>query len=154
VSRSARAATPSAGDLRLEGEVVGLWFEIQARLEGHFAALAAEYRLSAVQAKVLLILQPEGAMTMRALAGGLQYDASNMTGVVDRLEDMGMVRRQSQPNDRRARAVVLTEEGQRVRVAFWKKLTSRSGPLGGLNSHDLTNLRALLRSALRDEVRL
>jgi DNA-binding MarR family transcriptional regulator len=152
VSRSARAATPS--DLRLEGEVVGLWFEIQARLEGHFAALAAEYRLSAVQAKVLLILQPEGAMTMRALAGGLQYDASNMTGVVDRLEDMGMVRRQSQPNDRRARAVVLTEEGQRVRVAFWKKLTSRSGPLGGLNSHDLTNLRALLRSALRDEVRL
>ncbi len=76
---------PRSEHLRLEGEVVGLWFEMQARLESHFTELAAQYRLSAVQAKVLLLLQPDGAMTMRAIAGQLQYDASNLTGVVDRL---------------------------------------------------------------------
>ena len=142
------AVGPASVHLRLEGEVVGLWFEMQGRLQGHFTALAAEYGLSAVQAKVLLQLQPQGAMTMRTLARELQYDASNLTGVVDRLEEMGMVRRQPQPLDRRAKGVVLTDEGQRVRQAFWERLTSKSGPLGRLDSRDLTSLRGLLRSAL------
>jgi hypothetical protein len=44
--------------------------------------------------------------------------------------------------------VVLTDEGRRVRQAFWEKLTSKSGPLGRLTSRDLTSLRGLLRSAL------
>jgi DNA-binding MarR family transcriptional regulator len=122
---------------------------MQARLETHFTELAAQHGLSAVQAKVLLQLQPDGAVTMRALAGQLRYDASNLTGVVDRLEEMGSVRRQPQPTDRRAKRVVLTAEGQRLRQAFWERLTNKSGPLGRLNSRDLTNLRVLLRTAVR-----
>lgn len=136
--------------LRLEGEVVGLWFEMQARLEAHFTELAGKYGLSAVQAKVLLLLQPDGAITMRTLAGQLQYDASNLTGVVDRLEEMGAVRRQPHPSDRRAKGVVLTDEGRRLRLEFWQRLTNNTGPLGRLNSRELNSLRVLLRSALRD----
>src|ERR1700694_4026648 len=102
-----KTAKPSSEHLRLEGEVVGLWFEMQARLEAHFTELASQYKLSAVQAKGLLLLQPDGAMTMRAIAGQLEYDASNLTGVVDRLEELGAVRRQPHPSDRRAKGVVL-----------------------------------------------
>jgi len=149
MSPSRKRASPPSEHLRLEGEVVGLWFEMQARLETHFTELAAQHGLSAIQAKVLLQLQPDGALTMRALAGQLQYDASNLTGVVDRLEEMGAVRRQPQPNDRRAKRVVLTADGQRLRQAFWERLTNRSGPLGSLNSRDLTSLRVLLRTAMR-----
>jgi DNA-binding MarR family transcriptional regulator len=134
--------------LRLEGEVVGLWFEMQARLQTHFTDLASEHGLSAVQAKVVSQLQPDGAITMRNLAGQLQYDASNLTGVVDRLEALGLVRRQSHPSDRRAKGVMLTDEGMQVRQAFWQQLTNNSGPLGRLNSRQLANLRALLRSAM------
>jgi DNA-binding MarR family transcriptional regulator len=147
MAASAKRAAPAAEHLRLEGEVVGLWFEMEARLEKHFTELAARHGLSAVQAKVLLQLQPDAAVTMRALAGQLQYDASNLTGVVDRLEEMGAVRRQPQPNDRRAKGVVLTAEGQRLRKAFWERLTNKSGPLGSLNSRDLASLRTLLRRA-------
>lgn len=143
-----KTAKPSSEHLRLEGEVVGLWFEMQARLEAHFTELAAQYGLSAVQAKVLLSLQPDGAMTMRTLAGQLQYDASNLTGVVDRLEEVGAVRRQPHPSDRRAKGVLLTDEGQRVRRAFWERLTNNTGPLGRLNGRELTTLRGLLRSAM------
>jgi MarR family transcriptional regulator, organic hydroperoxide resistance regulator len=145
-----KTAKPSSEHLRLEGEVVGLWFEMQARLEAHFTELAAEYGLSAIQAKVLLTLQPDGAMTMRTLAGQLQYDASNLTGVVDRLEEVGTVRRQPHPSDRRAKGVLLTDEGQRVRRAFWERLTNNTGPLGRLNGRELTTLRGLLRSAMED----
>jgi MarR family transcriptional regulator, organic hydroperoxide resistance regulator len=138
--------------LRLEGEVVGLWFQMQARLEAHFTDLAAQYKLTAVQAKVLLLLLPDSPMTMRAIAGALQYDASNLTGVVDRLEEMGAVRRQPHPSDRRAKGVMLTAEGQRVRRVFWDRLTGNSGPLGRLNDRDLASLRRLLGSALRSPV--
>jgi DNA-binding MarR family transcriptional regulator len=141
--------TPGSEHLRLESEVVELWFEMQARLEAHFTELAGHYKLSAVQAKVLLTLQPDGALTMRAIAGRLQYDASNLTGVVDRLEEMGAVRRQPHPSDRRAKGVVLTAEGQRIRRVFWDRLTSNTGPLGRLNDHELISLRKLLGTALR-----
>jgi len=139
---------PGSEHLRLEGEVVGLWFEMQARLEAHFTVLAGQYKLTAVQAKVLLLLQPDGAMTMRAIAGQLQYDASNLTGVVDRLEEMGAVRRQPHPSDRRAKGVVLTTEGQRMRRSFWDRLTSNTGPLGRLNDRELVSMRRLLDTAL------
>src|SRR5712664_557113 len=139
----------AAEHLRLEGEVVGLWFQIQARLEAHFTDLAAQYGLSAVQAKVLLQLPADGTPTMRALAGQLQYDASNLTGVVDRLEAMGAVRRRPHPEDRRVKRVELTPEGRRLRQAFWEKLTNRSGPLGRLNSAELVSLRTLLVSAMQ-----
>jgi DNA-binding MarR family transcriptional regulator len=147
---------PDASDsdhLRLEGEVVGLWFEMQARLEAHFGELAAQYKLTAVQAKVLLVLQPETAMTMRSIAAALEYDASNLTGVVDRLEEMGAVRRQPHPGDRRAKGVVLTAEGQRMRRAFWERLTSNTGPLGRLRDGELVSLRRLLGTALRRPAR-
>jgi MarR family transcriptional regulator, organic hydroperoxide resistance regulator len=144
-----KARARGSDHLRLEGEVVGLWFEVQARLEGHFTELAAQYKLSAVQAKVLLMLQPENPMTMRSIAGVLQYDASNLTGVVDRLEEMGAVRRQPHPSDRRAKGVLLTAEGQRVRRAFWERLTGNMGPLGRLNDRELVSLRRLLDTALR-----
>ncbi len=145
-----KTTKPSSEHLRLEGEVVGLWFAMHARLEAHFTELAAQYGLSAIQAKALLTLQPDGATTMRTLAGRLQYDASNLTGVVDRLEEVGAVRRQPHPSDRRAKGVMLTDEGQRVRRAFWERLTNHTGPLGRLNGRELTTLRGLLRSAMQD----
>src|SRR5882762_11600750 len=114
MSPARKRASPPSEHLRLEGEVVSLWFEMQARLETHFTELAARHGLSAVQAKVLLQLQPDGALTMRALAGQLQYDASNLTGVVDRLEAMGAVRRRPHPEDRRVKRVELTPEGRRL----------------------------------------
>jgi hypothetical protein len=45
--------------------------------------------------------------------------------------------------------VELTDDGRRMRVAFWEKLTNRSGPLGRLSSRELTSLRSLLASAMR-----
>src|SRR5260221_10704828 len=133
VPKTTRAFKPAAEHLRLEGDVVGLWFEMQARLQAHFTDLAAQHDLTAAQAKVLMQLQPDAPVTMRNLAGQLQYDASNLTGVVDRLEDMKAVRRQAQPNDRRAKAVILPERGKRPGEGFWERLTSKRGAAGDLN---------------------
>jgi DNA-binding MarR family transcriptional regulator len=141
-------ATQESGQLGLVREVVGLWFAMQARLQGHFATLAAEHGLSAVQAKVLVQLDPEVAVSMRTLADRLQYDPSNLTTVIDRLEQRGAVRRRPDPNDRRVKGLLLTEEGVRLRGAFWERLVNDAGPMGHLGTSELASLRDLLRAAL------
>jgi DNA-binding MarR family transcriptional regulator len=142
------APRPATSQLRLVQEVVGLWVEMQSRLQAHFAALAAEHSLSAIQAKVLIQLDQDGAVTMRALADRLQYDPSNLTSVIDRLVELGAVQRRPDPRDRRVKGIVLTGKGLELRTAFWQRLVNEAGPLGGLGASELRQLRSLLRLAL------
>ncbi len=140
--------TPTTGHLRMVQEVIGLWVQMQSRLQEHFAALAAEHSLSAIQAKILIQLDPAGTVTMRALADRIRYDPSNLTTVIDRLEALGAVERRPDARDRRAKGLVLTDEGLSLRDAFWQRLSNEVGPLGGLDMKELAQLRSLLQLAL------
>ncbi len=140
----------AAGHLELVREVVGLWVQMQSRLQAHFATLAAEHSLSALQAKILVQLDQGGAVTMRALADRLQYDPSNLTTVIDRMEELGVLERRPDPRDRRVKGVVLTGAGLSLREAFWQRLVSEAGPLGALGPQQLAELRSLLHLALAD----
>jgi DNA-binding MarR family transcriptional regulator len=148
VASSVTAPEPASEHLRLVKEVIGLWVEMQARLETHFSALAAEQGLSALQAKLLGHLDGETPVSMRALALRLRYDPSNLTTVVDRLEERGALVRRPDPNDRRVKGLLLTDEGLRLRGAFWERLTNEVGPMGHLGAADLARLRDVLRVAL------
>ncbi|MDQ0753214.1 DNA-binding MarR family transcriptional regulator [Streptomyces africanus] len=74
-------------------------------------AAAALHGLTMTQAKMLILLRRQ-PLPMRALAGRLACDASNITGLVDRLEARGLVSRQADTADRRIKNVVATEEGR------------------------------------------
>ncbi len=89
---------------------------------------------------------------MRALASRLQYDPSNLTGVIDRLEALDAVRRQPDPKDRRVKGLILTPAGVRMRDPFWQQLINDAGPLGQLSVGELQHLRAILESALAEPV--
>ena len=52
---------------------------------------------------------------MSRLADTLSCDASNVTGLVDRLESRGLVRRQPSAEDRRVKVLQLTPAGSRLR---------------------------------------
>ncbi|MFR9798748.1 MarR family winged helix-turn-helix transcriptional regulator [Streptomyces sp. MS06] len=80
---------------------------------GEFTVAAASENLTASQGKTLTVLR-RGAASMSALATTLTCDASNMTGIVDRLEKRGLVRREPSPSDRRVKNVALTADGERV----------------------------------------
>src|SRR5579862_25110 len=86
-------------------ELLLRWFFAQrARLP----ALAAEFELSPVQCHVLRLMDPEGVVAMSRLAETLACDASNVTGLVDRLEARGLLERRPSAEDRRVRALALT----------------------------------------------
>jgi len=91
----------------------------------NFAVTAAGQELTLMQGKMLSVLRRP--MSMRALAELLGCDASNITGIVDRLETRGLVRRTADPADRRIKNVVLTDEGaeavRRIRAEMMQGLT-------------------------------
>lgn len=76
-----------------------------------FVAAAEGQGLTPTQAKVVLLMENGEALPMRAIAERLGCDPSNITGVVDRMEAHGFVRREVNPADRRVKNVVATEEG-------------------------------------------
>jgi DNA-binding MarR family transcriptional regulator len=100
--------------------------------------------LTTAQVKVLLRLTPGEATPMRRLAQQLDYDASNLTTVVDRLAARRALERQADPADRRVKALLLTADGERLRGQFWHNLVTDARPLAALNHSDLRTLTRLL----------
>ncbi|MEA2704289.1 MAG: hypothetical protein QOD63_2234 [Actinomycetota bacterium] len=91
-------------------ELVTAFMGTMNKLAGHFFARSAEFDLSPQQAKAFQALKQP--LSMGELAEHLFCDASNVTGIVDRLESRGLVERKPDPNDRRVKRLVLTPQGR------------------------------------------
>src|SRR5688572_12648282 len=78
--------------------------------------LAAELQLSPAQCHLLHLIEPDRPVAMGRLAETLACDASNVTGLVDRLEARGLLRRRPSDADRRVKVLVLTPTGSRLRA--------------------------------------
>jgi DNA-binding MarR family transcriptional regulator len=82
--------------------------------KGRFFAAINEFDLSPPQALALRHLEPGSPLPMSALAELLHCDNSNITGIVDRLEDRGLVERRAAAHDRRIKHLLVTEAGADV----------------------------------------
>jgi DNA-binding MarR family transcriptional regulator len=85
---------------------------------------------------------------MNELAEALACDASNVTGLVDRLEARGLVERRAAPGDRRVRTLVLTPDGIHVRARVIRGMSEPPPGIKGLSPEDQRALRDLLRRAI------
>jgi DNA-binding MarR family transcriptional regulator len=111
------------------------------------AARFAEIDMTMQSAHALHVLPPEG-ITMRALADELSCDASNVTGVVDRLEKRGLIERRSDEADRRVKCVHLTAAGRRMRERIEALFLTAPPAIAALSAEDQRTLRAILERAL------
>jgi DNA-binding MarR family transcriptional regulator len=132
-----RSADPSIEEL------VGLFFGVLNRMKQHFAERSAEFDLSFPQA--MAVRELEVPLSMRELADRLGCDASNVTGIVDRLEERGLLERQVLPGDRRVKRLVLTEEGRALREAHHQRLVADIPLVGGLSASDRKTFADILR---------
>lgn len=110
--------------------------------------LAAELELSAAQCHVLHVIEPGRPIPMRQLADTLACDASNVTGLVDRLEARGLVRRQPSPTDRRVRVLELTPAGVRLRTVLLDRMTEAPPALKRLSEREQQALARILSQLL------
>ena len=107
--------------------------------------IAAEFELSPVQCQVLHLVEPGQPISMRRIAETLACDASNVTGLVDRLESRGLVERRSSIEDRRIKVLGLTRAGSRVRSLLLKRLTQPPDALARLSAEEQRTLARILR---------
>ncbi len=66
------------------------------------------------QVHIMYTIQRNGEMTMSQLADMLNVSDSNATGLVDRMEERGLIVRDRVPEDRRVVVVKTTEAGERL----------------------------------------
>lgn len=113
---------------------------------------AEDADLSAVQCHVLHLIEPGRPLPMRRLAQTLACDASNVTGLVDRLEARGLVERRALAEDRRVKVIVLTPAGARLRTALLKRVTGQPHPLTRLSAQDQRALLRIMERLLDDRL--
>ena len=101
-----------------------------------------------MQSMALMHLRPDEPMTMSAMAHALKCDNSNVTGIVDRLEAVGLVERRAAEHDRRVKTLVITEKGAPRARRGRERASVPPPPLAGLSDEDADALRDILQRAL------
>jgi len=108
--------------------------------------LAAEYGLTSMQALTLLLVGSNEPRPMNVFSKLYGCDVSNITGIIDGLEQKGLVSRQTHPDDRRIKVIQLEPAGQKLRQKLAKELGSQSSSLfGGLSEHEMEQLMHLIQ---------
>jgi DNA-binding MarR family transcriptional regulator len=109
-------------------------------------AAGQEFDLSPPQTLVLRLL--DEPRPIGELAQLMHCDNSNLTGIVDRLSERGLVERTQAEGDRRVRLIALTAEGQRIREDLSRRLAEAPAALVALDEADQIQLRDILGRAL------
>lgn len=71
--------------------------------------------LTPIQGLLLIMLDPKKGKSMNHLSSLMVCDASNITGLVDRLEGRGLIERHTDPQDRRVKVINLSPAGTAMR---------------------------------------
>jgi DNA-binding MarR family transcriptional regulator len=126
-----------------KAELMDLFAVIGTAYFRDFAAVASRHGLTSVQAKALAAVLRE-PLPMRRLAELLACDASNVTGIVDRLEARGLIRREVSASDRRVKNVVATEAGREAVYDVRAEMQATHAALDDLSQGEREALYTLL----------
>jgi len=113
-----------------------------------WVALCAEFDLTPAQGHALRALDPARPVPMSMLAEALVCDASNVTGIVDKLESRGLIARQGTDHDRRVKQLAVTEQGRRIRDKLVAAVMNPPAAVAALPGDVKTRLTDLLRGLL------
>lgn len=131
-----------SADVEIDRDVCKLAHRFIQRLDIHVRRVAEELGITATQ--VVALRELSDPITARELAGRMVCEPSNVTFVLDRLEQQGLIERQPHPKDRRAKQIVLTPAGRRYRATVLDRLSTQS-PLAPLTAAQQETLRDLLQ---------
>lgn len=103
------------------------------------------YDLTPQQFGLLRFLWEEDGMTQVELSNRSQIDRTTIGGLIDRLEQSGLLRRLPHPDDRRAYRIVLTAEGKSLEAELTPLVEELHRKiLAPLTAEEVTTLTTLL----------
>jgi DNA-binding MarR family transcriptional regulator len=106
----------------------------------------APSNVTAVQGVVLNFLSEGDAITSKQLGQRTKLDSATLTGILDRLEAMGLVERRPNPADRRAILICLSKKGKKVAGDVHRVIQRANRELlTGFGAQEERGLKAMLR---------
>ena len=132
----------------------GTLIELLLGMRGWWSALCEELDLTPSQGLALRRLDPERPLAMSTLAEALACDASNVTGIVDKLETRGLIARRGADHDRRVKTLVVTERGRALRDRLIARLFEAPPAVKALSVEVKSLLTATLRAVLDERARV
>ena len=101
-----------------------------------------------IQVMLLFFLQKNNGSSLTQISQGLMLENPTVTGLIDRLEKLGYVKRSDHPNDRRVYLVHITEKGNKVAnkaLPIIKKLNEQIKE--GYSKNEIENFKKVLMGA-------
>ena len=101
-----------------------------------------------IQVMLLFFLQKNNGSSLTQISQGLMLENPTVTGLIDRLEKLGYVKRSDHPSDRRVYLVYLTEKGKTVAnkaLPIVKKLNEQIKE--GYSKEEIENFKKVLMGA-------
>jgi MarR family transcriptional regulator, organic hydroperoxide resistance regulator len=149
-SKKTAAASAAAAAKTCRGERErAVWTALHAFVTARpqqYTRECGDCSLTTPQATLLRLMNPDRSpVPMSSLATALACHASNVTGLVDRLEEQGLVIRRPSDEDRRVKNIHLTSKGIEVRDLLCSDLYAPPPELERLSDNELTQLESLLR---------
>ena len=134
----------------LQDNLYWLFLRASFRAKKGFIRLADEHELTFVQLYTLCSMEPGKPLPMNEIAVMLNCDASNVTGIIDRLFSGHYIERQEKPEDRRVKMISLTPEGIELRERIIGKILAyRSKTFDDLSESQIESLRVVLKQILQ-----
>jgi DNA-binding MarR family transcriptional regulator len=134
-----------------------VWFRFIRLHRRALNTIAVELKglgLSVPQFDLLSTLTEREGLSQQELAERLYVTKGNVSGLLDRMVEAGLVERRAIPGDRRSNALYLTEKGRSLAekgIAAQKSYVG--GTLGGLPPQDLADLERIVL-AWRERARM
>jgi DNA-binding MarR family transcriptional regulator len=121
-----------------------LLIECMMQAKHRLALLAADFNITAMQAMLLLLLDEPSPMNNFTKV--FNCDPSNITGIVDGLEQRNLAARFPDKNDRRIKMVKLSPSGEQLRQNLIKLLVEdQKSSLFKFDPSELATFNRLLR---------
>lgn len=129
----------------VQGEIYRKIVLLMMRSKWHLARVMEEYEMTVAQGMLLLLLEPGKGSSMQKLSCMMGCDASNVTGLVERLDAQDMITQTIDPEDRRVKLIELNAKGIDRRNILLKQLqAAETADLQCLSSEEQTTLVRLI----------
>jgi len=122
--------------------------DLLKKFKAHMGQVAEKYGLTTMQLHALHAIA-DGHVTMGKVAQTMHCDASNVTGIIDRLTALEFVIRQEDPRDRRVKSLQLTPRGSAILEHVLAELPERLG-CSRLNQQELQSLHVSMTKLIAD----
>ncbi len=145
------AAERGMESLELEQCINFILTKAQQSVHQVFKAELVPYGVTPGQYGVLMCLWDKNGQTVRQLAERLSLDSSTMTGLLDRMEQKGLIEKRPDPTDRRALQVLLTDKANELRESLPQAIDlANKKVLANLDEKQVQTFKALLWNLSRD----